>query len=157
MRYISGVAESSDNAFAAVIVVVGAHPRAESADRPLAYRLRSEIERWKQRHADELGLDLGVLVCTDLWYMNDEALRQRPTVCIGGPGVNALSSYLAEHLSEAHAAADVVMQLDEDFTDLRVILWGRDHHKTVHGLELFMDRFLDGYLRAVATQVEPEG
>ncbi len=151
------MAETSDNAFAAVIIVVGAHPRAEAADRPLAYRLRSEIERWKDRQAGSLATDLGVLVCTDLWYMNDEALRQRPTICIGGPGVNALSSYLAQHLSERHTAADVLMQLDEDFIDLRVILWGRDHGKTVHGLELFVDKFLDGYLRAVATQVEPEG
>ncbi|MEM7577038.1 MAG: hypothetical protein AAF328_06130 [Planctomycetota bacterium] len=147
----------SDNAFAAVIIVIGAHPRAEAGDRPLAYRVRSEIERWKDKHAEALGTNLGVLVCTDLWYMNDEALRQRPTICIGGPGVNALSAYLAEHLSETHAAADVLMQLDEDFTDLRVILWGRDHGKTVHGVELFLDKFLDAYLRAVATQVEPEG
>ncbi len=141
--------------FYPVIIVVGAHPRAEEADRPLAYRVRSEIEMWKRRHEELLEVELGVMVCCDLWYMNDEALRRRPTICIGGPGVNALSAYLAQHLDERHQEADVLMQLDEDFTDLRVIIWGRDHEKTVHGVELFMDKFLDGYLRAVATQIEP--
>ncbi len=141
--------------FYPVVIVVGAHPRAEEADRPLAYRLRSEIERWKARHAELLEVELAAMVCTDLWYLNDEDLRRKPTVCIGGPGVNALSAYLAKHLGETQMQADVLMQLDEDFTDLRVIIWGRDHEKTVHGVELFVDRFLDGYLRAVATQVEP--
>ena len=139
----------------AVIVVVGAHPRAEQADRSLAYRLRSEIELWKERHEDLLSTSIEVLVITDLWYMNDDKLRTLPTICIGGPGVNALSAYLAQHLSEENQEADIIMQVDEEFTDLRAVVWGKDHEKTVHGVELFMDKFLDGYLRAVATQVEP--
>jgi hypothetical protein len=140
-----------------VVIVVGASLRAEEADRPLAYRLREAIGEWKQENAEVLGVSIEPIVCTDLWYLNDEPLRSEATVCIGGPGVNALSAYLSEHLDDEHRTADVLMQIDPDYTDLRVVIWGQDHVRTVHGVELFIQQYLDGYLRAVATQVEPEG
>ncbi|MEM6757638.1 MAG: hypothetical protein AAF586_10765, partial [Planctomycetota bacterium] len=82
-----------------VLIVVGAHLRAEAADRPLAYRLIEEIENWKERFAEQLGVEIEPTVCTDLWYLNHEELRSLPTICVGGPGVNALSAYLAKHLT----------------------------------------------------------
>jgi hypothetical protein len=139
-----------------VMVVVGSHLRAEEADRPLAYRLVQEIEEWKETYAAQLGTDILPLVCTDLWYLNHDELRRQPTICVGGPGVNALSAYLAKHLSQENQEADVLLQIDPDFTDLQACIWGRDHALTAHGVQLFVDRYLDGYLRAVATQVEPQ-
>lgn len=138
-----------------VMIVVGAHLRAEEADRPLAYRMVQEIEQWKERFAALLGVEIEPVVCTDLWYLNHETLRALPTICIGGPGVNALSAYLAQHLSADNKDADVLLQIDPDFTDLQACIWGTNQELTTHGLQLFIDRYLDAYLRAVATQVEP--
>lgn len=138
-----------------VMIVVGSHLRAEEADRPLAYRMVEEIEQWKERFEAQLGVEIEPIVCTDLWYLNHEGLRALPTICIGGPGVNALSAYLAQHLSDDNKEADVLLQIDPDFTDLQACIWGTDHELTAHGLQLFIDRYLDAYLRAVATQVEP--
>ena len=138
-----------------VMIVVGSHLRAEEADRPLAYRMVEEIEHWKERYEAQLGVEIEPIVCTDLWYLNHEDLLALPTICIGGPGVNALSAYLAQHLSEDNKEADVLLQIDPDFTDLQACIWGTDHELTAHGQQLFIDRYLDAYLRAVATQVEP--
>ncbi len=138
-----------------VMIVVGAHLRAEEADRPLAYRLVEEIESWKEKHRSLLTVDIEPTVCTDLWYLNHDDLRRRPTICIGGPGVNALSAYLAQHLSDENNRADVLLQIDPDFTDLQACVWGTNQQLTTHGLQVFIDRYLDGYLKAVATQVEP--
>ncbi|XAM00311.1 hypothetical protein OT109_02765 [Phycisphaeraceae bacterium D3-23] len=168
----------------AVLIVVGSHLRAEEGDRPLAYRLRSRIEAWRDDHADQLTVPLTPIVCTDLWYLNHEQLQQRPTVCIGGPGVNA---YAALSIQQVEGAAEVeelerydpddpealedtgeqfpggggagepkvTIMIDPDFTHLRVGIWGTNHELTAKGVELFSERYLDGYLRACVTQVEP--
>lgn len=138
-----------------VVVVVGSHLRAEEADRPLAYHLIEKIEVWKSDHEDQLGVEIEPIVCTDLWYLNHDDLRRLPTICVGGPGVNALSAYLAQHLPKDSLDADVLLQIDPDFTDLQACIWGVNHTLTSHGLDVFIERYLDGYLRAVATQVEP--
>ncbi|MEE9405069.1 MAG: hypothetical protein V3V20_09250 [Algisphaera sp.] len=138
-----------------VMVVVGAHLRAEEADRPLAYRLIQAIEHWIERHRDLLEVKIVPAVCSDLWYLSHDDLRRLPTVCIGGPGVNTLSAYLAQHLVEEDRGAEVLLQIDPEFTDLQACVWGMNHELTAHGVELFMKQYLDGYLRAVATQIEP--
>ena len=138
-----------------LMLVVGADLRAEAADRPLAYRLVREIKAWIVRHQEMLRVEIRPEVCTDLWYLHHDDLRRLPTVCLGGPRVNLLSAYLARHLLEADRDAEVLLQIDPEFTDLQACLWGADHKLTAHGLDLFIEQYLDGYLRAVATQVEP--
>jgi len=141
-----------------VLIVVGSCLRAEEADRPLAYRLGRRIESWVKRHHQKLSLDMHPVVCTDLWYINHQQLQHRPTICIGGPKVNALSAYFAQHLPEAQRDQPdprVLIQIDPEFTDLRVCLWGSDIDLTIKGMRLFTRRYLDGFLRAAATQVEP--
>ncbi len=144
-----------------LLIVVGATLRAEIADRPLAYGLHDRVRAWVTRHEASLRSPVEPVVCSDLWYLNHGDLQARPTVCIGGPGVNALSRYLATQLPEevkpGAAEPKVLIQVDPDFTDLRVCIWGSDHALTAKGVSLFVERYLDGYLRAVATQVEPEG
>ena len=161
----------------AVLIVVGSHLRAEEGDRPLAYLLKRRIVAWRKQHATQLNVPLTPIVCTDLWYLNHETLQQRPTVCIGGPGVNA---YAALSIQQVNAAEDeldpmgraelgetgeplsdgpqpkVTIMIDPDFTHLRVGIWGTDHELTAKGVELFCDRYLDGYLRACVNQVEPK-
>ena len=51
---------------------------------------------------------------------------------------------------------EFIIQLDPEFVDLRASIWGRDHALTVTALEKFVAKYMDGYLRAVATQVEPK-
>jgi len=174
----------------AVLIVVGSHLRAEEGDRPLAYLLRRRIVAWRREHAAQLNVPLTPIVCTDLWYLNHEHLQQRPTVCIGGPGVNA---YAALSIQQVEGAAEpelpdleaepeaessepddphapgsagpqlpgarepkVTIMIDPDFTHLRVGIWGTDHELTAKGVELFCERYLDGYLRACVNQVEPK-
>ena len=176
----------------AVLIVVGAHLRAEEADRPLGYELKRRIEAWRDKHLGQLTVPLGAIVCSDLWYLNDVELQKRPTVCIGGPGVNALTAVSMQQIAgeAAQAAAQqsedddepsetpsqtpaaggidpagyvpaqpvgkVTMMIDPDYTHLRVVIWGTDHDLTAKGVNLFCDRYLDGYLRACVTQVEPQ-
>ena len=138
-----------------IMVVVGTHLRAEAADRPLAYRLLREMENWVDRHRERLEVEIVPVVCSDLWYLNHDDLRRLPTVCIGGPGVNALSAFLAQHLVEEDRDAEVLLQIDEEFTDLQACVWGLDHPLTAYGVEQFLTQYLDGFMRAVATQIEP--
>ena len=148
--------ESQDVADA-LMIVVGAHLRAEAADRPLAYGLQEEIRRWLAAHAGEINVTVEPVVCSDIWYVNQEALQLRPTVSIGGPGVNAVSAYYANRLPRAVVRDDqATIQLDTEFIDLRVCVWGVDHASTRDALARFQDKYLDGYLRAVVTQVEPD-
>jgi len=139
-----------------MVVVVGAHLRAEVADRPLAYGLCERINQWFKRHGRDADLALQPVVCSDVWYVNQPPLQQRPTISLGGPGVNALSAYYANKLPSALVHDDhMVIQLDPEYVDLRVSIWGVNHELTVAALALFTDRYFDDYLQAVATQVEP--
>jgi len=140
-----------------LLVVVGAHLRAEQADRPLAYRLSERISGWVKANGQALATPIRPVVCTDIWYLNHLALHARPTVSIGGPGVNALSSHFAKSIAGQEVNdQQVVIQIDPEFTDLRVSIWGTDHELTAKGLEVFLTDYLENFLKAVATQVEPE-
>jgi hypothetical protein len=140
-----------------VLIVVGAHLRAEVADRPLAYRLRDQVEAWVAQQRDSLATPIRPVVCSDIWYLNHSVLHSRPTVSIGGPGVNALSSHFARSIAgRDDNDQQVILQIDPEFTDLRVSIWGTDHELTAKGVDLFVKDYLEGFLKAVATQVEPE-
>lgn len=140
-----------------ILIVTGAHLRAELADRPLAYRLRRSVDEWLGKHAQGLNIPLQTAVCSDIWYMNQPAvLQRRPTISIGGPGVNALSAYFYQKLPHSPVAeSDVFIQLDTEYTDLRASVWGANHVLTVRATDRFLGEYLDAFLKAVATQVEP--
>lgn len=146
----------SDDLKHLVLIVTGAHLRAEEADRPLAYQLQQRIRGWLRRHKSLLNTPIRPLVISDIFYINNTQLHGRPTISIGGPGVNALSAYFAQQLQNVKPdEQQIVIQIDPEFTDLRVCVWGSDHTLTGRGVDLFVDRYLDGFLKAVATQVEP--
>jgi hypothetical protein len=139
-----------------LLIVTGAHLRAEMADRPLAYRLRALIRSWLRRHARGLNVRLVPVVCSDIWYLNQESLQKRPTISIGGPGVNALSAFFYQKVGpQTIRDQQIVIQMDPEWVDLRVCLWGVDHERTRQAVQLFSARFLEGFLRAAVTQVEP--
>ena len=132
----------------ALLVVTGAHLRAELTDRPLAYALRDRIlARRGPRH--ETALD--VIVCSDLWYLNNEDLRRRPTISIGGPGVNALAAFLVDRLEPAFVIDDVLsVQLDLEGVDLIASCWGTSPETTAQAVDAFADRYLDAFLQRAA-------
>ncbi|MHC4996144.1 MAG: hypothetical protein ACYTGQ_13945 [Planctomycetota bacterium] len=139
-----------------LLVVTGAHLRAEAADRPVAYSLQQEINGWLGLNVAQNDRWLMPLVCSDVWYLNNEHLHTRPTVSVGGPGVNALSAYLHPRLPSALQVDDqLVVQLDVEMIDLRVNIWGMDYAHTANAVNLFTSKYLDAYMRAAITQIEP--
>lgn len=135
------------------LIVTGAHLRAEAADRPLAYSLRERMIHWlDERHPGEPPLD--VLVCSDIWALNNEDLRICPTVSIGGPGVNAFGAYVADKLPSAFVIEDVLMvQADLDFDDIIASCWGMDHASTVGAVDAFLERYLDPFMEAAVRRI----
>ncbi len=140
-----------------VMIVVGAHLRAEAVDRPLAYRVAEAVRDWCVEHAEQLSVRIEPVVLTDIWYLNHDELQDRPTISVGGPGVNALSNAFAQTIGhEETGEPTVLIQFDPEYTDLRCCVWGTDHALTVKGIDLFLSDYLDDFLRAVATQVVPD-
>ena len=64
-----------------IVLVTGSSPAAEERDRPLAYRLKAEIDRRGAGHAYRRAV-----VVADLWYLQNRTFQLNPTVAIGGPG-----------------------------------------------------------------------
>jgi len=131
-----------------VLLVVGAHLRAEREHRPLAYTLRDRL-------AAMIGPDgpLAPLVCTDLWYLNQPPLRARPTISLGSPAENALTAYLVDKLPVATAVEGLfAVQLDLEFIDLQACIWGADEDATAAAVDVFTDRYLDDFLRESANR-----
>ncbi len=130
-----------------LLIVVGAHLSAEQDDRPLGYRLRESIIRWQGDNAETTILM--PVVCTDLWYLNASDLMVRPTISVGRPQLNAVSAYFANRLPTALVIEESLqVQLDPEFARLQACVWGVDASATVSGVDLFEQRYLDGFLRS---------
>jgi hypothetical protein len=134
-----------------VLIVVGAHLEAEVADRPLAYAVR---ERLLDEAARIGAPELSAVVCTDLWYLNNEDLFSRPCVVIGHPGVNAAAAYYARRLPAAFVVdGRMQVQADPEFLDLRVCIYGMSEADTAGALEAFWSRWGEGYVAAVVDEM----
>lgn len=133
-----------------ILIVTGAHLRAEAVDRPIAYGLRTRLAQWLAAHDHPENPDRPrILVCSDVWYLNNDPLRSRPTISIGGPGVNALSAFLADKLPSAFAVEGVMLvQADLEFNDIIACCWGRDEQATAAAVDAFADRYLDDFMNA---------
>ena len=133
-----------------LLIVTGSRLRAEQADRPLAYWLKSAIES-RFRHQE---MDPEVVVLNDLWYLAADALHAIPVISIGGPGVNALSAYLYRKLPKVMVVDNqLLIQMDLHVADLRAAVWGVNHGKTAQALELFQSRgYLEQFLSAAAAR-----
>jgi len=137
--------EAADNM---VFVVTGASLRAETMDRPLAYRVKLAVdERLKDAE------DWQCAVISDIWYLNNEPFARQPTISVGGPGVNALSAFLYERLPNALAVDNVlVIQMDPTLKDRRCAVWGMDHDMTVEAVDTFLQKgYLDRFLCGLTT------
>ena len=137
--------EHADNM---VLVVTGASLRAETMDRPLAYRVKDAVD---ERIADLEDWQCAVI--SDIWYLNNEAFGDQPTISVGGPGVKALSAYLYERLPSALAIDNVfVIQMDLQHDDHRCAVWGMDHDTTVEAIDTFIEKgHLDRFLSCLSS------
>ncbi|MCA9281776.1 MAG: hypothetical protein H6812_03330 [Phycisphaeraceae bacterium] len=131
------------------LIVVGAHLRAERVDRPIAYRLREHL----LREVDALEADMDVMLCTDVWYLNNDALRARPTVSVGGPGVNALSAFLIDKVPTAFAIDDVLsIHMDVEDADPIACVWGTSAGALASGVDAFCERYAERFVRLASAR-----
>jgi hypothetical protein len=142
-----------------ICIVVGVQLRAELGDRPLAYRVEEEL---RARLEAALGMPpqgepprLWPVVISDVLYLNDDELQARPAISVGGPAMNALSALLVDKLPTAVAIEDtLVIQMDLDMEDRRCAVWGMNHLDTVRAVELFVTKYLDVFVAALAAGIE---
>ena len=129
-------------------VVVGAGPRSELADRPLAHGIVDAI-----RNSDDLppAADLHPLIVTDLWYLNDRDLMLQPTISIGDPEQNAASAFYGGRLPTMLMVEEQYRVLmDQDAGIGHACLWGTSHAATITAVEAFIERCLPSFLQRAA-------
>ena len=130
-----------------LMIVVGAHLEAELTDRPLGYRLQNDVVRWQQETPE--ARPLAPVVCSDLWYLNARQLMLRPTISVGRPEHNAVSAYFANRLPTALVIdRSLQVQLDPEYITLQACVWGVDEPATRSGVDLFVERYLEPFLRS---------
>ena len=141
-------------------IVTGVQLKAELGDRPLAYRIETEMRKSLETllgktASGELPRFTPVVI-TDVYYLNNEPMQDRPVIAIGGPGVNLLSANLVEEIPTAIAIENVlVVQMDLELNDLRCSIWGMDHLSTVRAVETFLVKgYLDMFVKGVIAQSE---
>jgi hypothetical protein len=129
-----------------VVLVTGSSPAAEERDRPLAYRLKAEIDRRGAGHAYRRAV-----VVADLWYLQNRTFHQNPTVAIGGPGANGVSHDFAETLPAVYSQGErVFVQADFEGEPKRAALWGADAACTSAAVDAFMT---EGYLDDLLSRI----
>ncbi len=133
-----------------LLIVVGTSLEAELTDRALAYHVRERVyERYARPEAAGRAL-LRPVVCTDVWYVSESALRTRPTLAIGRPETNAATAMLARSVPTRFIADDRYrIQLDAECIDVHACLWGIDARSTSDAVERFVDHHLEEWLSAI--------
>lgn len=129
-----------------VLVVTGIEVPAEMNDRPLAYRIKAEIDRRGAGRPFRTGV-----VVSDAWFAQNRIFHLCPVISIGGPGVNALAGTLVESLPMLVKREDrVFVQGKWDEEEKRVSLWGMDRATTAQAVEAFLkEGYCDAFLRQV--------
>jgi hypothetical protein len=128
-----------------IVLVTGSSPTAEQRDRPLAYRLREEIDRRGGGQTYRRAV-----VVADRWYLEHQVLHHNPTVAIGGPGANGVSQEFSDLPTVYSAGERVFVQADLDGEPKRATLWGIDASHTAAAVEAFTSEgFLDELLGKV--------
>lgn len=133
-----------------ILIVTGAHLEAERRHRPLAYHLRERaLAILASTEGPTATPDERVLVCSDIWYLNHPALRQRATLSIGGPEVNALTAHLADRLPSLFAIdGELLIQGEASFDTPLACVWGASAETTAKAVSLFESKYLDDFLAA---------
>ena len=122
----------------------------------IAYRLREAVLRWldEESEIDHEDDRPDVVVCSDVWWLNNDAMRHLPTVCVGSPETNALTAYLADKLPSVFAIEGAIAVLaDLDFAEIRACCWGKGPGATASAVDAFVERYLDAFMRASLTRL----
>ena len=135
-----------------IMIVVGAHLRAEVDDRPQAMRLCETVKRsLDESSAATVTASLKPVICTDVWYLNNSELHHRPVIAIGEPGVNAATAFFCNRLPTALVIDNTLrVHLDPEFIEPRACLWGANAAATAHAIDVFVERYLEAFLREAA-------
>jgi hypothetical protein len=129
-----------------VVLVTGSSVTAEERDRPLAYQLKSEIDRRGSGHAYRRAV-----VVADLWYLQNRICHLNPTIGIGGPGANGVSRDFSETLPTVYSRDErVFVQADFEAELKRASLWGVDASCTAAAVDVFMT---EGYLDDLLSRI----
>jgi hypothetical protein len=129
-----------------LFIVTGSSLRAEEVDRPLAYYLKQQAEQ-RLSSMEPASDRLQVQVVADFRWLNDEAWQRMPTISLGGPGVNALAHRWLEDVPVSLAVDEqYYIQMDPDFNELRVSIWGMNNPTTQIAVSAFVQRYLDTFL-----------
>jgi hypothetical protein len=122
-----------------IVLVTGSSIMSEERDRPLAYRLKAEIDRRGSGHAYRRAV-----VVADLWYLDNRIFHLNPTIAIGGPGANGVAQEFSSLLPTVHSVGEqVFIQLDFDGELKRAALWGANAAGTAAAVDTFLS---GGYL-----------
>jgi hypothetical protein len=126
-----------------IVLVTGGSPTAEDRDRPLAYRLKAEIDRRGAGHAYRRAV-----VVTDQWYLDNRIFHLNPTIALGGPGANGVSQEFSAILPTLFNWDErVFVQADFEGDTKRAAVWGVDAAATAEAVEAFTAQgFLDDLL-----------
>jgi hypothetical protein len=149
-----------------IAIVTGIQLRAELGDRPLAYHVEREVREFLDAHLPERQPgelpQLAPVVVSDVFYLNNDAIQTRPTIAIGGPGMNALTATLVEELPTALAIDETLviqMNLDAGAAEdpQRCAVWGMTHLDTVRAVETFIAKgYLATFLNGVMAREQGE-
>jgi len=126
-----------------VVVVVGATALAAERDRPLAERVRDEIDRRGDGHAWRRAV-----IVTDEQYFGTVSLQDSTAIAIGGPGSNTVAAHFADLLDTAFGEENRFWVQTRFYIEpRRVALWGVNSAATAAAVTAFLERgFLDDLL-----------
>ena len=129
-----------------IILVTGTDIRAEERDRPLAYRLKEEVDRRGAGQTFRRAVVVG-----DAWYLENRIFHLNPTLAIGGPGVNGVAQLFSDQLPTVWSQDErSFIQADFDGDVKRATLWGMDRAATAVAVDAFViHQFLDELLAKI--------
>jgi hypothetical protein len=128
-----------------VLIVTGTEIPAEMNDRPIAYRLKAEIDRQGGGRAFRRAV-----VVSDQWYAQNRIFHLCPTVAVGGPGVNRVAAAFAGELPMLLQRDErVFVQGSWEGEAKRVSLWGADRAATAEAVDSFVRDGLEEFLGRV--------
>lgn len=130
-----------------IIVVTGHNVVAEDRDRPLAYYIKTEIDKRGKGQRFKRAL-----VVSDLFYLCSDKLEGCPTISVGGPRVNTLARILSQEVPVAFCV-DYQIYIHMDTSGERkpiALIYGIDYEATYTAVRMFVQTgHLDRYLSAV--------
>ena len=131
-----------------ILIVVGIDLKPEEYDRPLAYKIKSEIEKSPLCGDHPFRK---CLVISDGLYTNDKIIQACPSIVIGGPGVNSAASQLVDKLPVYYSKDNrFFIQLDKDFSSTKISIWGMDRQSTEEAVNyLISDGIIEDFVKSV--------